>query len=94
MALRGTRAPATGGRLLVVGVPAPAFTVPGLVAPECAIWLDLNVSLFLPMPVQSQWSQSYTIPNTPALSGVQVNAQAVFGATRNLSNTLQLTIGK
>jgi ELWxxDGT repeat protein len=89
------RGPNTGARLLIAGLPSPPFRVPGLVAADCAIWVNLSLTLVVPLPASANWSIPVGIPNTPSTIGVKVMLQAAHDPLPlSLSNGLQLTIGR
>ena len=86
---------AAGVRLLILGVRGVPFGVPGLLAPDCAIWENLALSLVQPLPAGVRWSVPLPIPNQASLIGAKAALQSVHGLLPlSLSNAVQIRLGR
>jgi ELWxxDGT repeat protein len=96
MTISGRRAPTTGARLLVIGGPGTPVGIPGIIAPECAVWEDLSLPILLAgLPGGSAWSLRVPIPNNPNLLGVRARMQAAYDPLPlSLSNAIDLLVGR
>ena len=91
----GSNAP-TVGSLLVLGLPSQPMSAPGLVAPGCALRLDLRLPIVIvPHTGGRSWSMQLPVTSNGSLLGTQIAIQGAYAPTPvRVSNGVKLTVGR
>ena len=93
MSVFGHRAPGGPGAL-VFGFPTVGGYLSGVVAPGCAIWADLGLSIVLPLPSAVSHEVTVLVPRDPSLQGAQVAIQGAYAPLpMRVSNGVKVTVG-